>query len=103
MPVLDSIEDITAGTFDETITPGQPLRIEGDNLKLDTADENQGVFFIETATKNRTKATVFVDNQPKKLTVVAPALPQGEYEVVVRCMIGNSVKEGIYQGILSVV
>ena len=87
-PIVTDFQDVVSGTNRSVLTPSQPVRILGDKLKFDSEDPQQGVFFI-SETDEAFRVEVVVDNLPKKLTVMAPPLKAGTYQVQVRSTMGN--------------
>ena len=84
---INKITDPTTGKMNETITPLLPLVIDGANIKIAGTPENTfqlGVYFVTADEATSTPATLIVHNNPSQLTVVAPALGEGEYFVEVR-------------------
>ena len=86
-PVLDLFKDFNSGTQDETLTPGGAAEIRGSHLKVDTAEADQGVFFI-AADGTETKAQTIMRNMPANLIFMVPdSLVSGEYDVEVRSIL----------------
>ena len=89
LPVINVFLDITTNKENEVITPRQPAKVFGLNLRVDVADAKQGVYLMRTDTNKETKISVFVDNQPSKLAFVVPNLNKGEYILKVRTLINQ--------------
>lgn len=91
LPIINTFLDITSNKEDEVITPGQPAKVFGLNLRIDPTDTRQGVYLVRTDTNKETKVSVFVDNQPSKLAFVLPTLTAGEYLLRVRTLINQKL------------
>ena len=90
MAIINAFLDITTSQEDQVITPGQPAKIFGINLRVDTADDKQGVYFVRTDNGKETKVSVFVDNQPSKLAIIIPpGLSKGEYTLNVKTLLNQ--------------
>lgn len=88
VPVLSHYYDNESETQDETITPGKGARITGSLLKFDEDDNNQGVFFVNTADNSETRVDSFMlRNKPGELIFLNPTLPAGTYRLEVRSVI----------------
>ena len=82
-PIPQEYVDAFSGDINSTLTPGNIGTINGEKLKFDDTQGDQGIWFVdsmETATKVQTVET----NKPGKLTYLVPALSDGEYHVEVR-------------------
>ena len=96
-PVIGGITDSSTGKDDGTFTPGMPIVVGGNNIKISGTNEANGFYFIP-AVKDSTpvKAAVIVHNNPSQLTVMVPAnLPEGDYYISVTTQYGRAatVKE----------
>lgn len=99
-PSIGKITDPKTGKVNETITPSMPLIIDGANIKIIGTEDNTdslGVFFVSEDETKTTPAILIVHNNPSQLTVVAPALGDGQYFVELRTQYssgsGTLVKE----------
>ncbi|AYB34068.1 DNA-binding domain-containing protein [Chryseolinea soli] len=96
MPVLQSFKDITSATESDVLTPGGVGQIMGTNLKFNSAEATQGVFF--TGSNGTTiKAETIVSNMPSEVIFVIPAtLTAGTYSISVRSVLKNTkdLREG---------
>ena len=84
IPLIEDFYDVASKNYRSSITSLNPVRILGDRLRFDEEDEQQGVFFINAEDQQETPAEMIVDNDPSKLTFMAPDLPDGLYYVEVR-------------------
>jgi len=99
-PVLLNYIDVKTGRTNEEITPGQAANITGDLLKFNEQDPEQGVFFINTLTREVFKLPGnLMQNRAKELIFMNPELPSGEYTVEVRTIIGRN--KGLCTGVLA--
>ncbi|MDX1636774.1 MAG: DNA-binding domain-containing protein [Balneolaceae bacterium] len=83
-PVLEQFKDFGSDTLNETVTPGNAAEISGSHLKVDTGDDDQGIFFI-AGDGTETKVETIMRNMPANLIFMVPeGLASGEYELEVR-------------------
>ena len=68
--------------------PGDALIMKGVNLKFDSAEEDEGVFF-EKGPDKRTRAAVYTYNTHSQLHCLIPQLEAGEYTIYVSSRLGN--------------
>lgn len=96
-PVIGGITDSSTGKDDGTFTPGMPIVVDGNNIKITGTDETNGFYFVPAAQGSTpVKAKVIVHNNPSQLTVMVPTdLAAGDYYVRVTTQYGHSreVKE----------
>jgi len=96
-PVIGGLTDSSTGKDDGTITPGMPVVVSGNNIKITGANEANGFYFIPVAAGSTpVKAVVIVHNNPSQLTLVVPAnLPAGDYYASITTQYGRTanVKE----------
>jgi hypothetical protein len=86
IPIIDRLTDVATGNVNGQITSGGLATLKGSYLKYDTADTQQGIFFI-AADASETRVVVISRNKPGELHFLAPALTAGEYHVEVRTII----------------
>lgn len=88
-PVVSCFYDSSSKTLNKLLTPAGPATITGKLLKINMADENQGIFFINTASGKTTRmSTTLLRNMPGELIFcVPPDLVPGPYQVEVRAVI----------------
>ena len=91
-PVIGKVSDASTGSLDTTLTAGMPIIVEGSNIKVAGEKEGIGFFFIPASEgKAAVKASVLVDNNPSRLTVMVPSsLEKGDYYVKVVTQYGRS-------------
>lgn len=90
-PEIKKVYDYVSDSYNSIITPGTTLEITGDMLKVNTEDENQGVFFINLNDNSEVKVERIIQNHPKKLVVIIPAsLYSGKFNIEVRAAPKNN-------------
>ncbi|GAB6390802.1 MAG: DUF4469 domain-containing protein [Treponematales bacterium] len=82
--IINSVTDLRTGSVNGAITPGRNVKVEGQKVKI-AGDETCGLFFVNTATGQRTQVDPedIVENMPGHLLAVVPNLPPGTYHVQV--------------------
>jgi len=83
-PLIDSVYDWGSDLHNERLTPQDVLEINGETLKIHHNLEEEGIFFINQANGQDTKAPFVRTNEPKTLTTRVPALSPGQYRLEVR-------------------
>ena len=89
--------DLAGAAVNEGVTPGNIGTINGHRLKYDTAQADEGVYFIDAATAVETKVTAIQKNKPAQLVFLNPAIPAGpNYHLEVRARIygGTELRTG---------
>lgn len=91
-PIIGKIMDNLTGTDNEIITANNVITIEGEKIKILGDQEDNGVYFINQSDQMRTKCAQIIQNDPKKLILMVPDLPSGDYilEVVTQFANGNT-------------
>jgi hypothetical protein len=93
-PNLLTFTDVSSGERNTSLTPGGIGKINGNHLKFDPADPEQGIFFLGgdgMATRVSLAPIVY----PKELFFEIPrALPPGEYRLQVRARAGLRMRQG---------
>ncbi|WP_461638070.1 DNA-binding domain-containing protein [Labilibaculum euxinus] len=98
-----SFTDHSIGQETNSLLPNGVGELKGKRLKMDTSDENQGIFLIaEDGTEHR--VAVYVTNTDSTQIFQIPELTAGNYELQVRCIAKNNKKLtiGYYDKTLSV-
>jgi len=95
--------DVASGTQDSALTPGEPGRLLGRQLRYDHTDSTQGVFFID-ASGAETRVETLVFNTPGHVAFIVPVLAAGSYKVQVRAILNdnNEVRAGQLGAVLTV-
>lgn len=86
-----SLKDHTIGKESVIITPGGVAELKGKRLKLDPADNKQGIFLI-AEDGSETRVTIYVTNTDSTQIFQLPNLDAGKYELQVRCIAKNNKK-----------
>jgi hypothetical protein len=99
-----SLMDMASSQKNQTLTAGQPARLQGNHLKFDAADPLQGVFLIDNATAAETKVSFILDNKPRMITFIVPdALAAGTYRLQLRSKLGTKeLKTGSLTSLLTI-
>lgn len=92
-PVIGKVYDPMSDTTNDQLTPSQPIKIMGSNLKVLGDPAIAGVFFIKDADKTSTRSPLIVTNIPSELTVMVPPLAEGLYSVQVVTSYANGSKQ----------
>ncbi|MHC6202694.1 DUF4469 domain-containing protein [Breznakiellaceae bacterium SP9] len=83
-PVIDAVIDLSTSAPNATLHPGNNARIVGTRLKLIGDSPTVGISFINAAGEAIPLDQQYISlNNPKTLTFIVPALPDGEYTVQV--------------------
>jgi hypothetical protein len=91
--VIAQATDVKTGSVNNLLTPERNLRIAGYKIKIAGDHADNGIYFVNQTTSERTKveASDIVTNKPSALMVVIPALEAGTYRVeVITQFSGNS-------------
>lgn len=104
LPYIEQYMDAVSQTTGDVLTPGGIGELQGSRLNFDTADDEQGIWFVATGGA-ATKVTTIALNKPSKLIFMIPQLPAGEYEVVVKVKFRKTkiLREVVYKKLLTVV
>ena len=76
-------------------TPGDALRIIGDDLKIDTADATQGVF-LKPASGAEVRMTRYLTNSIGTVLGLVPASLSGPKTLIVRVKYGDNLRQSVY-------
>ncbi|MBD5446997.1 MAG: DUF4469 domain-containing protein [Treponema sp.] len=91
------ITDTATGRTDGTLTAGDDIIIDGSRIKVDEADEAQGVFVVDASGAEHKVTRRLSVNKPSQLIARVPAdVPPGACTVIVRTKYstsGTSLKE----------
>ena len=108
---IAQVTDVKTGSVNDLLTPNRNLRISGGKLRIAGESEENGVYFINQETQERTKvdASDIVNNNPSELIIVIPALQAGAYRLEVTTQFsatnGKLLKEprtSVFERILTV-
>ena len=82
---ITAVTDTATGLKDGTLTIGDDIIIEGDKLKVNEKDAQQGVFFkAADGTEHKTTRRLSVNKPGQIIARVPQALPAGKVTVIVR-------------------
>jgi len=81
--------DVVSGTKNKTLTPGEGALLTGHRLRFDLGDAQQGIFLV-SADGTRTRVERLIKVLPSEVSLVAPALPVGEYQLEVRAIVNGN-------------
>ncbi|MGP1475586.1 MAG: DUF4469 domain-containing protein [Treponema sp.] len=82
---IAAITDTATGLTDGTITIGDDILIEGEKLKIDEKDTEQGVFFLASdGGEYKTERRLSVNKPTQIIARVPKNIPEGKVQVVVR-------------------
>ena len=91
-PVINNIIDSTTGEENTQLTSASAAIINGENIRIDGEGKNIGVFFTKTGGTPQ-KATLVIHNNPSQLTVLMPAMEDGEYTLSITTQYGHGGKQ----------
>jgi len=83
---INSVTDVATGEVNSKLTPGAPVNIIGNRIKVEGDKEGVGLKLIQEDTKEETviPKTHISTNSPSKLSFVVPAdLAAGDYRLVI--------------------
>jgi hypothetical protein len=104
-PSLIQFLDVTTQNTNSSLTVGGIGQIIGDELKFDSSNPQEGIFFIATD-NTATQATIIASKTDGKLVFSIPSLPAGNYILEVRKNYGTTnlvLRSGSLQDTLQVI
>ncbi|NEP43223.1 MAG: DUF4469 domain-containing protein [Okeania sp. SIO2H7] len=99
VPQIEFVRNIATENLD-TYTPGIPLRVTGDDLKIKKSDPEQGAFLRPEGGGPEVRMSVYVDNTNGNLTFLIPADISGPQELIIRAKFGENLRESKHQTVL---
>ena len=82
---IAAITDTATGLTDGTITIGDDILIEGEKLKIDEKDTEQGVFFLASdGGEYKTERRLSVNKPTQIIARVPKNIPEGKVQIVIR-------------------
>jgi hypothetical protein len=91
------LHTVKARLYKNLLTPNRNLRIAGYKIKIAGNNANNGIYFVNQDTSERTKVddSDMVTDNPSELIVVIPALAAGTYrlEVTTQYAVSSLLKE----------
>ena len=94
-PEIETVRNDLTGALN-SYTPGDVLRINGNDLKLNPADRAQGVLFRGTSGPE-VRATRYVTVTDGQILVLVPATLTGPQTLIVRCKYDGNLRELKFQ------
>ena len=92
-PLLEELLDLMSESTNEQLTPGGIAHLNGELLKFDGDDPQQGIFFRSGNQETRVVPKTVARNMPAELIFMVPAtLKKGTYQVEVRTVLHGSKK-----------
>lgn len=98
VPDLETVRNDATGALN-SYTPGDVLRLNGSDLKLDPTDNSQGVFFRNSAGAE-VRATRYVTVTDGQILVLVPATLTGPQTLIVRIKYGPNLRQTTFDTIL---
>jgi hypothetical protein len=91
---IAKVTDVKTGSVNDLLTSERNLKIAGHKLKIAGDNPENGVYFVNQTTQERTKveATDIVTNNPSELMIIIPALASGTYKVEVTTQFSGNTK-----------
>jgi hypothetical protein len=88
---IAQVTDIRTGSVNDLLTPGRNLRISGTRLRIAGENPENGVWFINLETQERTKVEEqdIATNNPSELMIIIPALTEGTYQLAVTTQLSS--------------
>jgi hypothetical protein len=89
--IIEQVLDVKTGSINDLITPNRNIRIAGDKIKIAGDNVDNGIYFVNQVTAERTKvdSSDIVTNNPSELIIVVPVLAAGTYLVEVTTQYSN--------------
>lgn len=90
--MIDQVINIKTGSVNDLLTPGKGLRIYGFKIKVAGDHPDNGVYFINQTSKERTKVPndEFISNNPSEVVVEIPELLAGTYKLEITSQFSSS-------------
>ncbi|MBO1351687.1 MAG: DUF4469 domain-containing protein [Hormoscilla sp. GUM202] len=95
VPVIEAVRNTRTNNLD-SYSPGDVLRVSGEDLKVAVEDTDTGVFFRPEAGGSEVRVDRYIDNTEGTLTVLLPADLTGPQRLIVRAKFGNNLRETVY-------
>lgn len=78
-PFINSVTDSSTGDVNGLLTSASAAVIKGSNIRIIGDDAAIGVFLTKTGSDAPLKAPLLIHNNPSELTIMLPAMEDGEY------------------------
>jgi hypothetical protein len=106
---IAQVTDVKTGSVNDMLTPNRNLRINGSKIKIDGENAENGVYFVNQDTLERTMvdATDIAINNPSEVMIIIPELAAGTYrlEITTQYSSGKNLKQprtAVFDRILTV-
>ena len=99
VPSIESTINSTTKNYD-TYTPGGPMRIVGDDIKLQESDPEQGIFFRSEADGSEVRASLYIEITNGNVIFMVPAELTGTQRLIARVKYGKNLRETVYSASL---
>jgi hypothetical protein len=88
---IDEVVDVKTGSVNNLLSPAKGLRIYGFKIKVAGDHPDNGVYFINQTSNERTKVPndEFITNNPSEVVVGVPELPAGTYKLEITSQFNN--------------
>ncbi len=106
-PTPTRVHDLKSQTTNQQLTPGHPIELKGEHLKIIAPDDTeQGVFFVHQGTSTRYRHQLIHQNHPTTLQVAVPeSLTAGTYHIEVCSLVrprNTQLRTGVFSKPLAV-
>jgi hypothetical protein len=105
IPDPQSFIDAASETKNQMATPQSIATLKGDNLKFDSSDLEQGIFFVpENNVKGNIRVNFYSTVRTTEINFLVPLLPPGNYTVVIRTVMRRhrSIRAGVLHHLITV-
>ena len=94
---IAQVTDVKTGSVNDLLTVGRNLRINGSKIKIDGENPENGVYFVNQDTHERTRVddTDVATNLPAEVMIIIPELTAGTYrlEITTQYSPGKNLKQ----------
>jgi len=104
-PDPDTFIDAASDTTNQFATPQSIATLLGSNLKFDSKDIAQGIFFVpENGAKANFRVNYYASIKTTEIHFLVPVLPPGDYTIVVQALMRRhtSITAGVLQQLITV-
>lgn len=104
-PHLMQLTDCNSKQVNNKVTPNLLAKLIGSELKFESANEKEGLYFISRENSEETKVTVFASVSQNKIIFNVPALKPGSYSLQLRKGYGksNMIRSGMLNDLITIV
>lgn len=92
-PIIGKVKDITTGSENCVLSPGNALSVIGKNLKIVGKNDDVGIFLISKQSGAKLLCSTLIVNEPQTIIFKIPSLEKGGYilEIVTQYSRSNGV------------